>query len=253
MGLSLFWILSFVLSQRARCVGTSNYSEASAIKYTYISISAYCGAPKFETSQLESWSCGPSCEAGGEANSITTFAALQYGVFGFVGLHQGSCLLAFRGTYDDAGTTLDETWGMVDYAGCSGCKIHQGLNDGYAAVKASILQALGALQCTDVSITGHSLGGSLATLATYDLGSKYKIKENYNFGAYRVGNAAFADAYDAKYLPVTFRVTHKKDPIPLGPLASQGYEHVGGEIYYAGDVSEGYKVCEGHEDLSCIA
>lgn len=91
-----------------------------------------------------------------------------------------------------------------------------------------------------IYLTGHSLGGALATLmAAYmhtlrDSKSQlqFQISAVYTFGSPRVGNKDFAEVYrrvgaNAK----TFRVQHSRDPIPTVPLKSQGYVHVGRTIY----------------------
>lgn len=249
--LAMALALALLMALLPRLQSAPTYSQVDAINYLYLAISAYCGAPKFETTYLANWTCGPSCTGAGAVSDVTTFSDTSLGIFGFVGRYQGSCLLTFRGTFDSAGDATDTDWSLADYAGCSGCQVHQGLTKGYAAVKPAIVAALEGLQCSELALAGHSLGASLSVLATFDLGSSYTIKENYNFGAYRVGNSAFAAAYNAKYSALTHRVTHAKDPIPLGPLVSQGYEHVGGEVHYPGNVSQGYTLCQGNEDLSC--
>lgn len=60
-----------------------------------------------------------------------------------------------------------------------------------------------------VIVTGHSLGGALATLAAYDLELHASVPahklECYTFGAPRVGNYPFAYDYDQR-VPNTWNV-----------------------------------------------
>ncbi len=62
-----------------------------------------------------------------------------------------------------------------------------------------------------VFLTGHSLGGALATLAAYDIAQALRAVPQrthvacYSFGAPRVGNHAFADDY-ARLVPDTWSI-----------------------------------------------
>jgi hypothetical protein len=101
-----------------------------------------------------------------------------------------------------------------------------------------------------VIITGHSLGGILATFAALDVKSILSPKTDlsfYTFGCPRPGNDDFAD-----YVMTVFpngdysRVTHLKDLVPHVPSKNLGYKHAGQEIWYyspiVGDLS--FAVCE---------
>lgn len=244
---------SVVTSSIALCVASAaEYSESEAVKNLYLSVSAYCGAPKFNQTYLSDWDCGPSCSGAGSVTDITNFEDSSKGVFGFAGHSSGHCILVFRGTSSGDGwkTDLKATLTDFNHPDCAGCKVETGFFGGYQAVRTSILEALSRYSCQDVSITGHSLGAALATIAAYDLSPNYTIKEVYNYGSPRVGNPTFAKAYDAKGI-TTFRVTHHKDPIPHGPTLGMGFSHVSGEIFYSNTTEGGYKVCQGGEDKSC--
>merc|ERR1712232_632899 len=80
----------------------------------------------------------------------------------------------------------------------------------------------------------------------------WTIDEVYNFGMPRIGNSAFTQAFDNAFKGKFFRVTHGLDPfIDMPP--SSGYTHVEPEVYYRGDVSEGYVICEVDGDKKCSA
>jgi GTPase SAR1 family protein len=73
-----------------------------------------------------------------------------------------------------------------------------------------------------ICLTGHSLGGALATLAAYRLRKQgFSIPISvYTFGAPRVGDSAFASKYeDSKVLH--FRIENKNDIVPHLPPNSQ--------------------------------
>jgi len=73
-----------------------------------------------------------------------------------------------------------------------------------------------------VFVTGHSLGGALATLAA----ARHPFAAAYTFGAPRVGNAAF---YQSLRSPL-HRVVHHRDVVPTLPPRRMGYIH-GGQLH----------------------
>lgn len=93
-----------------------------------------------------------------------------------------------------------------------------------------------------VYVTGHSLGGALATLFALELSTSQLSRHGniavtmYNFGSPRVGNKMFADKYN-KILKDSWRVVNHRDIIPTVPRL-MGYCHVARPIYLtAGDVN----------------
>jgi len=92
--------------------------------------------------------------------------------------------------------------------------------------KASIYQTLAyTLQnCppgSQVFVTGHSLGGALATLATLHTAKSTQFKHPilYSFASPRVGNSKFAQQFRDLNLQV-FRIANSEDIVPTAPLAS---------------------------------
>jgi hypothetical protein len=71
-------------------------------------------------------------------------------------------------------------------------------------------------------VTGHSLGGALATLTAAHLPRALL----YSFGAPRVGNRAFAHALD-HHAGRLHRYVNYRDPVPLLPPGLLGYRHCG--------------------------
>jgi hypothetical protein len=94
-----------------------------------------------------------------------------------------------------------------------------------------------------VYVTGHSLGGALATLLALELSSSQLAKRGaitvtmYNFGSPRVGNKQFAEIYNQK-VKDSWRVVNHRDIIPTVPRL-MGYCHVAHPVYLsAGDVED---------------
>ena len=89
-----------------------------------------------------------------------------------------------------------------------------------AAIRQEPEGAPGTLQ---VYLTGHSLGGALASLAAYDVAAALKACPQrthvlcYSFGSPRVGNHAFAHAY-TRLVPDTWNVIN--DQARTAPSAS---------------------------------
>lgn len=92
--------------------------------------------------------------------------------------------------------------------------------DAWQRMEKDVTQAVVDAMCGEgekpahVLFTGHSLGGALATLASFSI-VETLVQRNvlardralvYTFGAPRVGNEAFVDEY-MRRAPVTYRVT----------------------------------------------
>ena len=78
-----------------------------------------------------------------------------------------------------------------------------------------------------VFVTGHSMGGALASLNAVDLalqlGGHHVMCST--FGSPRVGNAAFQRMHDAIGFPA-WRFTNSHDPVTRVPTTSNGQKYV---------------------------
>ena len=91
--------------------------------------------------------------------------------------------------------------------------VHVGFLRGYLSVRTRLLTMIEALKRDEggdwsVYVTGHSLGGALATICAADLGSGICAADDvvmYNFGSPRVGNLAFVKHFNG-VVPEAFRV-----------------------------------------------
>lgn len=87
-------------------------------------------------------------------------------------------------------------------------------------------------------ITGHSLGGAVATLAAAVFRKQGLELTLYTFGSPRVGNEALAKYISAS--GTNFRVTHLNDPVPRLPPLTLGYRHIEPEYHiFSGDAPVG--------------
>jgi hypothetical protein len=81
-----------------------------------------------------------------------------------------------------------------------------------------------------ITLTGHSLGGAVATLAAASLRNAGYTVALYNFGSPRIGGSKIS-SYITKQAGGNYRVTHWNDPVPKLPLLTMGYVHISPEYY----------------------
>ena len=98
-------------------------------------------------------------------------------------------------------------------------------------------------------VTGHSLGGALAVLASTDIalhinGLKDQV-QMYNYGGPRIGDPVFASFYN-ELIPNSYRVVNLADVVTILPstqIDDCTYQHVGQEWSYmcqTGDIGENH-------------
>ncbi|KAL9408512.1 hypothetical protein AB3S75_046976 [Citrus x aurantiifolia] len=139
-------------------------------------------------------------------------------------------------------------------------QVHSGFLSAYDSVRIRIISLLklsigfkddsaGPLDMWHVYVTGHSLGGALATLFALELSSSQLAKQGaifvtmYNFGSPRVGNKRFADVYNEK-VKDSWRVVNPRDIIPTVPRL-MGYCHVAQPVYLvAGELKDALAAME---------
>ncbi|MEM7781547.1 MAG: lipase family protein, partial [Pseudomonadota bacterium] len=112
----------------------------------------------------------------------------------------------------------------------NGALVHSGFLGSYMALRGRIMSALDGQQNTHLFITGHSLGGALAALLAYDIGTnqpgKFISITSITSGAPRVGNSAFVSGFQ-KAVPDSLRVVVNGDPVPSIPYVRGLYRHAG--------------------------
>ncbi|KAF8907797.1 alpha/beta-hydrolase [Mucidula mucida] len=84
---------------------------------------------------------------------------------------------------------------------------------------------------------GHSLGGSIATLAAISLRMNFPDNKTrcYTYGAPRTGNKAFAEFFNDEFGSNSFRVVHGSDGVCTMIPRSIGYHHHGIEYWQKED------------------
>lgn len=115
--------------------------------------------------------------------------------------------------------------------------IHAGFHELFSDVWPTIKEYIGQTdQSKNIVVTGHSLGGAIATLvgAALSVYTKHKI-EVVTFGCPRVGNRAFRDKYN-QHVPLSTRVVRDIDIVPRIPKID--YWHVNQLVH----ISDGGKI-----------
>lgn len=168
---------------------------------------------------------------------------------------QNAVIVAFRGSVDTKSWIADLDAPQMAYPKCSGCMVHVGFYKAYqevsAEIKAQVQKILNKYRTAQIYVTGHSLGGAMAVVASLDLKSTFgKLNQFYTYGQPRVGNQPFAD-YFASQITEGYRVIHYADIVPhLPPLTLLNYRHGGTQIWYTEDMLK-YQVCSA-EDPKCM-
>lgn len=81
-----------------------------------------------------------------------------------------------------------------------------------------------------IFVTGHSLGGALATVIAHRISTEPslpKVSAVYTFGMSRPGDATFAAAYNQRLGQYTYRLVHGEDLVPTVAPSFLGFRHVG--------------------------
>ena len=157
--------------------------------------------------------------AHGKLVLIETLNDEASGTQGYVALRENAfAVLAFRGTEKDRKDILRDVNARF-FATPQG-KAHAGFATAYQAVDGMVREALDRIgperMPEGLFVTGHSLGGALATVATQDLEEHYLVSACYTFGSPRVGVAEWSDSVKT---PV-YRVVNGADSVPMVPFSA---------------------------------
>ena len=126
----------------------------------------------------------------------------------------GMLVLAFRGTQKSLeDIRADASAGLIDAP--KGGRVHRGFLEAFKQVEEPIKQTLENHPHIPVYITGHSLGGALAMLATRYL-SPVSLGATYTFGCPRVANDLF---FKGVRTPV-YRVVNAADGVARLPFGN---------------------------------
>jgi triacylglycerol lipase len=158
------------------------------------------------------------------------FKALGYRQHHFIDIDGAQChviwnadefVLAFRGTEPDEFSDIKADLNAIpDRANNGHGWVHNGFQEEVNKVWASIEKWLDKAKGKRFYITGHSLGGAMATIATSRLADR--VDALYTYGSPRVGTRSFVNSFS--HIP-HYRHVNNNDVVPKVPFAVLGYRH----------------------------
>ena len=171
-------------------------------------------------------------------NTLTEFQnSLATDVTGFVATDTTASLIviSFRGSRSVRNWLTDFSFPVIMTSICQDCFASTGFYASWLESQTGVFTALDAARAQYPSyrivVTGHSLGGALATIAVGALRSNGTSVDMYTYGAPKVGLRGIAEYISQTNMGSNFRVTHVNDPVPRMPPLLAGYQHVSPEYY----------------------
>jgi hypothetical protein len=142
---------------------------------------------------------------------------------GFVAAQRRMAIVAFRGTVSVGNFLTDAEAALVHHGLFPGL-VHYGFCQAVETVYPAVRTLLRAFpREMPIWVTGHSLGGAMASLVAHRLGEDgFPVRAVYTYGSPRAGDKKFCDAYR---LP-NYRFVNDNDLVPHLPLR-WCYRHVG--------------------------
>lgn len=133
----------------------------------------------------------------------------------FIALTEDFVVLSFRGTESNKPKDIKSDLKAMQVKCISGGMVHSGFSEAFSVVAEQIQTALNESNIAEkpLFITGHSLGGALATIAAKRLTHKSGIASCYTFGSPRVGDT---DWVAGLRTPV-YRVVNAVDSVTMMP------------------------------------
>ena len=104
--------------------------------------------------------------------------------------------VAFRGTEKSLRDICTDLW-AVPATHPQGGRVHAGMLAGWESIKGSVTALIDESCCTEVMMTGHSLGGGLSEIAALDLAVSYQ-SSCVSIAANKIGDANFGRQFRAR-------------------------------------------------------
>jgi hypothetical protein len=144
-------------------------------------------------------------------------------------------VLSFRGSRSIRNWITNVVFPTVPTTICADCVASQGFWSSWLEAEKRVLATIATARAQypdyRVIATGHSLGGALAALGAGVLRSQGITVDLYTYGAPKIGLEGISQFLTNTTYGNSFRVAHKKDPVPKLPPALLGYRHISPEYY----------------------
>jgi len=206
-------------------------------------LATLCAISYCETDNIKTWKC-PQCDK--NLGNVQVFVSAPEKFISYViDNNRDQIIVVFKGTepvsWAQWATDLN-----IDYSkfGCGTCQVHAGflyaMNSQRESINRALTSARARLPNAQVVVTGHSLGGAIATLyATYIL-QTYSISPLlYIFGAPRVGDETFSNFFNglvkSNQFKAAYRINNDRDIVPHVPPTFTGFKHAGTLVFCVAD------------------
>ena len=135
----------------------------------------------------------------------------------YVACNDEFSVLAFRGTEADRIKDIKADAKATQTTCPTGGRVHSGFKEQYDDVACRVEMVLDRpeIKGKPLFITGHSLGGAVAAIATRRLNAAYRIASCYTYGSPRVGT----EEWVAQIKTPVYRIVNSADPVPTVPLS----------------------------------
>ena len=150
----------------------------------------------------------------------------------------GDVIAAFKGSSSPRDFLQDAKFLLRPAGGnlAADAFVHAGFLEDFRAIASATLDQLRAQLAAHTRarlyLTGHSLGGALATLIALECRRRHvSVAGVYTFGQPRTGNIAFHAIYNSLLYDYTYRLVHQNDLVPRTPSWLFGYRHCGQEMF----------------------
>ncbi|KAL2151865.1 hypothetical protein VTH82DRAFT_5049 [Thermothelomyces myriococcoides] len=196
------------------------------------------------------------------ATVAASFIGEDTDIWGFIGVDpvDENIVISFRGSSSVQNWITDFDFIQVSCDDLvSGCQVHRGFNRAWEEVSGALLDGLAAATAAHpnykIAVTGHSLGGAVATVTAAHIRAAGYAADLYTYGSPRVGNEAFVD-FVTKQAGAEYRITHADDPVPRLPPIWLNYRHTSPEYWIDPDdkdqlVVGEIQVCTGYSNTDC--
>lgn len=212
--------------------GVNDFTWQTALSLAFASKISYQQKDKVEYHARQSW-------------GFTTFEFLDVNATqGFVAARDEVVLIAFRGT-DNLADWIGNL--NIEPLPRNYGRVHRGFAEAFDAVEPKVREFLSraATPSSRIWLTGHSLGGALASICAAELMESAQIAGIYTFGQPRVGDAEFQETIRAHFESKFFRFVNDHDIVTRIP---PGFKHVGSLIHF-----DAYGVRRGAKEEAGVA
>ncbi|KAJ9065377.1 hypothetical protein DSO57_1020230 [Entomophthora muscae] len=234
-------------------VASRSSSEAEAYRVASLASLSYCALP-----EVEKMTC-QACRRAQGAEVVQVFSDEQTTGRAVLLLDKSrqEIILTFRGspTPENWISSLEFSLAPAPYA--KDVQVHPGFRQATNVLMFKIYNPIKKIvkehPAYKLIVTGHSLGGSLAALASSELLHRRIITPNklnlFTYGEPRTGNLAFSRWLNSQDAHIT-RVVNENEIVPHIPPASSGFAHHATEMYIHTNKST---ICSTKEveDLTC--